>query len=50
MVGAGALFMGAGLALTSVTNQLWIAYLIYGVGVGIGAACAYVPVLANLGG
>ena len=50
MVLVGAVSMGAGLALTAAIDQLWIAYLTYGVGVGFGAACAYVPTLANLGG
>ena len=50
MAGAGAVAMGAGLALTACIEQLWVGYLIYGLGVGMGAACAYVPTLANLGG
>lgn len=50
MVLVGAVSMGAGLALTAAIDQLWIAYLTYGVGVGLGAACAYVPTLASLGG
>lgn len=50
MVLAGAVSMGAGLVLTAFVGQLWIAYLTYGIGVGLGAACAYVPTLANLGG
>ena len=50
MAGAGAVAMGASLALTACIEQLWVGYLIYGLGVGMGAACAYVPTLANLGG
>lgn len=50
MAGVGAVAMGAGLALTAFIEQLWIGYLIYGFGVGLGAACTYIPILANLGG
>jgi MFS family permease len=50
VVGAGALIMGAGLILTAFIDRLWIGYLTYGAGVGIGAACAYVPTLATVGG
>jgi MFS family permease len=47
---AGAIIMGAGLALTAAAPRMWIGYLTYGVGVGIGAACAYIPTLALVGG
>jgi MFS family permease len=47
---AGAIIMGAGLALTAAAPQMWTGYLTYGVGVGIGAACAYIPTLALVGG
>jgi len=50
IVGLGAIAMGLGLASTAIIDHLWIGYLTYGLGVGIGAACAYVPTLANLGG
>lgn len=46
----GAVAMGAGLVLTSRTPSLWLGYLTYGVGVGIGAACGYVPMLAVVSG
>lgn len=46
----GALAMGAGLALTSIVDHLWVGYLTYGLGVGIGVACGYVPMLAVVGG
>ena len=29
---------------------MWVGYLTYGIGVGLGAACAYVPTLAIVGG
>ena len=46
MMVASALLMGAGLVLTSRINHLWLSYLTYGVGVGIGVACGYVPMVA----
>ncbi|MGH9809387.1 MAG: MFS transporter [Terriglobia bacterium] len=50
VVGAGAIMMGAGMVLTAFIGHMWIGYLTYGVGVGVGAACAYVPTLAMVGG
>jgi MFS family permease len=50
IVTAGAVIMGAGLALTAAAPRMWIAYIAYGVGAGIGASCAYVPTLALVGG
>src|ERR1700754_354159 len=41
MAGLGAVVMGGGLILTGFIGQMWEGYLTYGVGVGIGAACAY---------
>lgn len=46
----GALAMGAGLVATSCIDRLWIGYVTYGLGVGIGVACTYVPMLAMVGG
>jgi MFS family permease len=45
----GALAMGGGLVATGFIDRLWIGYLTYGLGVGLGAACAYVPTFANVG-
>jgi predicted MFS family arabinose efflux permease len=42
--------MGGGLAGTAFVTDIRIAYLTYGLGVGIGAACAYIPTLAIVGG
>ena len=42
----GGLSMGFGLYLTSLVNSLWVAYITYGLGVGVGVACGYVPMLA----
>jgi MFS family permease len=50
MAGLGAAVMGGGLILTGLIGQMWEGYLTYGVGVGVGAACAYMPTLAVLGG
>jgi MFS family permease len=44
-----AFVMGAGLLLTSQVNSLTMGYLTYGGGVGIGVACAYVPMVATVG-
>ncbi len=46
----GAAVLGGGLLLTSVVPALWVGYLTYGVGVGIGTACGYVPMVAAVGG
>jgi MFS family permease len=45
----GGLTMGLGLYLTSLVNSLWVGYITYGLGVGIGVACGYVPMLAVVG-
>jgi MFS family permease len=50
VVATGAIGMGLGLALTSMIDRLWLGYLTYGLGVGIGVACAYVPMVAVVGG
>jgi MFS family permease len=46
----GAIAMGAGLVMTSFINQLWVGYFTYGIGVGVGIACGYVPTVAVVGG
>ncbi|MDK3256975.1 MFS transporter [Blastococcus capsensis] len=46
----GALALGAGLAATSQAGELWIGLVTYGLGVGIGVACAYVPMVAVVSG
>jgi len=50
IIAAGALIMGAGLTFTAAAPRMWIGYLTYGAGAGIGASCAYVPTLALVGG
>ncbi|HXN85490.1 MAG TPA: MCT family MFS transporter [Candidatus Binataceae bacterium] len=46
----GAVAIGLGLVTTSFINHLWIGYLTYGLGVGVGIACGYVPTVAVVGG
>jgi MFS family permease len=46
----GALAMCAGLALTAVAPRFWLGCLTYGLGVGVGTACGYVPMVAAVGG
>ncbi|WP_093581678.1 MFS transporter [Geodermatophilus amargosae] len=46
----GGIALGAGLAATSQAGELWIGLLTYGLGVGIGVACAYVPMVAVVSG
>jgi MFS family permease len=47
---AGAIAMGLGLVATASIDRLWVGYLTYGAGIGIGVACTYVPMLAVVGG
>jgi predicted MFS family arabinose efflux permease len=42
--------LGVALLLTSRVTSIWLGYLTYGVGVGIAVACAYVPMVAAVGG
>jgi len=46
----GALALGLGLIATSFIGRLWIGYITYGLGIGIGVACTYVPMLAAVAG
>jgi MFS family permease len=47
---AGAAALGVGLLATSRVGSIWIGYMTYGVGVGVAVACAYVPMVATVGG
>lgn len=46
----GAVAMFGGLMLTSRVDSLGVGYVTYGAGVGIAAACGYVPMVAIVGG
>jgi MFS family permease len=46
----GALSLGIGLIATSWVDSIWVGYVTYGLGVGTAVACAYVPMVAVVGG
>ena len=46
----GAVCLFVGLLATSRVQSIWLGYVTYGLGVGIGVACAYVPMVAAVGG
>ena len=46
----GACALAAGLILTGSVHSLAAIYVVYGLGVGLGIACGYVPMLAVVGG
>ncbi|MPY94356.1 MAG: MFS transporter [Acidimicrobiia bacterium] len=46
----GAASLGLGLLATSVVDSLWLGYVTYGFGVGVGVACAYVPMVTQVSG
>ncbi len=48
LVGAVALVLG--LVITSQVDSILVGYITYGLGVGIGVACGYVPMVATVGG
>ena len=50
IVAVGAAILGSGLCLTAAADRIWLCYLAYGIGVGIGGACCYMPSLAIVGG
>ena len=50
VVFAGAVVMGGGLLLTSIVPNIQAGYLTYGLGVGIGTTCGYVPMVGAAGG
>jgi MFS family permease len=45
----GAVALGAGLLATSRVGSIAAGYVTYGLGMGIATACAYVPMVANVG-
>jgi MFS family permease len=50
VLAVGTVCIVAGLLATSRAQTLWVGYLTYALGVGIGVACAYVPMVAAVGG
>lgn len=50
VLAVGAAAMLAGLLLTSRVDSLAAGYVTYGAGVGVAAACGYVPMVATVGG
>ena len=49
IVAVGAVIFGGGLCLTAFVDYLWLAYLTYALGAGVGGACCYVPTLSVMG-
>ena len=43
IIGLGALLIGVGLIFSRFTHEIWHLYLFFGVIVGIGSSCTYVP-------
>ena len=50
MVAFGGTALVIGIVLTAHVHAIWQAYLTYGLGVGIGVSCCYVPLVAVVGG
>lgn len=46
----GSVCLVVGLLLTARVQSIWVGYLTYGLGVGLGVACGYVPMVAAVGG
>jgi len=46
----GSVAMGGGLILTAAVPTISLGYVTYGLGVGLGTACGYVPMVAAVGG
>lgn len=49
LVCAGGLLIGCGLALSALAEDVRMLYLTYGLPVGVGLACVYIPVISNVG-
>jgi MFS family permease len=49
IVAGGAAILAAGLCATAAVENLWLAYLTYAIGAGVGGACCYIPTLAVVG-
>ena len=49
LVAVGGLLIAAGLVLSACVDDVRLLYLTYGVFVGVGVACIYIPVISNAG-
>ncbi|MEL7159002.1 MAG: MFS transporter, partial [Actinomycetota bacterium] len=49
VLAVGSVFLVVGLLATSRVQSITLGYLTYGIGVGLGVACAYVPMVAAVG-
>ncbi|GAA3741517.1 OFA family MFS transporter [Salinactinospora qingdaonensis] len=49
LLGAATVLIASGLIATSYTQELWQAYLAYGIGIGLGVGCVYVPIVTATG-
>ncbi len=44
----GCVVMVAGLLSTSIVDRIWLGYVTYGFGIGVGTACCYVPLVSQV--
>lgn len=49
VLAAGGALIGAGLLLSSLATSIWHVYVAYGLALGLGVACAFVPSVATVG-
>src|SRR5688572_13287539 len=50
VLAVAAVTLGGGLLATAQVQSIWIGYITYGLGAGTAVACAYVPMVATVGG
>jgi MFS family permease len=50
VLAVAAVCLGAGLFATAQVESIWLGYVTYALGVGTAVACAYVPMVATVGG
>ncbi len=49
VLAGGGVFISGGLAFSSISTSIWHVYLAYGLAVGLGVACAFVPSVSTVG-